>query len=158
MSELKVDTLTGKTTATTVTGPDLFKADELQGKTSAGDITVTSEGGAVTMQLQQGLVKWWVNAVQTSTPHTATDSLNIASLTDNGTGKTELGFINNMNNAHYCASGLNRDGGGYNDDFNIGVDNGGSMTTSAFEFWCHNGSIANDCGNDAMVSAVGDLA
>ncbi len=32
-------------------------ADNLTGKTSAGDITVTSEGGAATMQLQQGLAK-----------------------------------------------------------------------------------------------------
>jgi hypothetical protein len=31
--------------------------DNLTGKTSAGDITVTSEGGAATMQLQQGLAK-----------------------------------------------------------------------------------------------------
>ena len=135
----------------------ILKVDDLRGNTAAGNITITSEGGAATMQLQQGLVKFWVNAVQTST-HTANDSLNIASLTDNGTGRTELGFTNNMNNANYCASGLNRDGGGYNDDFNIGVDSGGAMSTSAFEFYCHNSSTANDCDNDAMVSAVGDLA
>ena len=34
-----------------------IKVDTLTGKTSAGDITVTSEGGAATMQLQQGLAK-----------------------------------------------------------------------------------------------------
>ena len=34
--------------------------DNLTGKTSAGDITVTSEGGAATQSLQQGLAKVWV--------------------------------------------------------------------------------------------------
>jgi hypothetical protein len=41
--------------------------DNLTGKTSAGDITVTSEGGAATMQLQQGLAKAWVNFNGTGT-------------------------------------------------------------------------------------------
>ena len=34
-----------------------IKVDTLTGKTSAGDITVTSEGGAATQSLQQGLAK-----------------------------------------------------------------------------------------------------
>jgi hypothetical protein len=32
----------------------ILKVDAMQGVTSAGDITITSEGGAATMQLQQG--------------------------------------------------------------------------------------------------------
>ena len=31
--------------------------NKLTGKTAAGDVDITSEGGAVTMQLQQGLAK-----------------------------------------------------------------------------------------------------
>ena len=31
--------------------------DNLTGKTSAGDVTITSEGGSATMQLQQGVAK-----------------------------------------------------------------------------------------------------
>ena len=36
----------------------ILKVDEMQGVTSAGDITITGEGTA-TMQLQQGLAKCW---------------------------------------------------------------------------------------------------
>ena len=35
----------------------ILKVDALQGITSAGDITVTSAGGAATQSLQQGLSK-----------------------------------------------------------------------------------------------------
>ena len=35
--------------------------DKLTGKTSAGDVTITSEGGSATMQLQQGVAKVWCN-------------------------------------------------------------------------------------------------
>jgi hypothetical protein len=97
MSEIKVDTLTGKTTATTVTGPDLFKTDELQGKTSAGDITVTSEGGAATQSLQQGLAKvWFLLEGDIGTP-VFRDSLNGSSVTDNGTGDYTAFFSNSFN-------------------------------------------------------------
>ena len=84
MSELKVDTLTGKT--------------------SAGDITVTSESGAATMQLQQGLAKAWANTNQTSTQSNR-DSFNITSITDGGLGVTTLGFVNSMDNANYSSTG-----------------------------------------------------
>ena len=35
----------------------ILKVDDLRGNTSAGDITITSEGGSATMQLQQGVLK-----------------------------------------------------------------------------------------------------
>ena len=36
------------------------KVDEMQGVTSAGDITITGEGGTGTQQLQQGQCKAWL--------------------------------------------------------------------------------------------------
>lgn len=81
MSELKVDTLTGKT--------------------SAGDITVTSEGGAATMQLQQGLAKSWINHFEGTSVN---DSLNCTSLTDNGTGYYNHSFVNAHANKYYAAT------------------------------------------------------
>ena len=83
MSEIKVDTLTGKTTA--------------------GDITVTSEGGAATMQLQQGLAKAWVNINQTST-QAIRDSLNVSSISDTGVGRTQITVTNSMSNNTYHAN------------------------------------------------------
>ena len=49
-------------------------ADNLTGKTAAGNVTVTSEGGAATFQLQQGLAKVW----QSTDVTTLNDSNNVA--------------------------------------------------------------------------------
>jgi hypothetical protein len=77
--------------------------DNLTGKTSAGDVTITSEGGAATQSLQQGLAKAWAGYNQTGTP-AVDDSLNVASLVDTATGKTFVNFSSNMNNAGYSVS------------------------------------------------------
>ena len=77
------------------------KTNKLTGTTSAGDIDVTSEGGAVTFQLQQGLAKAWNRFVGTSVP-TLLDSFNNSSATDNGLGDYTFAFTNNMNNANYA--------------------------------------------------------
>ena len=77
----------------------ILKVDEMQGVTSAGDITITGEGGSKTMQLQQGLTKAWValNASQSG----LYDSFNMSSFSDDGTGTGTFNFTNNMNNANY---------------------------------------------------------
>jgi len=75
-----------------------IKVDTLTGKTSAGDITVTSEGGAATMQLQQGLAKFWIAHDGTGTP-TAIDSFNVGSITDVGQGNYKYNFQSNFANA-----------------------------------------------------------
>ena len=54
-----------------------IKVDTLTGKTSAGDITVTSEGGAATMQLQQGLAKVWQNLDGSGTISTRDSSITL---------------------------------------------------------------------------------
>jgi hypothetical protein len=77
-----------------------LKVDELEGVTTAGSIDVTSEGGAVSTNLQQGLAKHWVNFNGTGTI-AARDSLNMSSLTDNTTAQYVVANINNMNNANY---------------------------------------------------------
>jgi hypothetical protein len=129
----------------------------MAGTILADDIQHSTAGSVGTEYVVSGSVKFWVNAVQQGTT-AINDSLNISSITDQGVGRSLISYTNNMNNINYCASGLNRDGGGYNDDFNIGLDNGGTWSTSALQFWCHNNGTANDCDNQAMVSAVGDLA
>jgi hypothetical protein len=78
--------------------------DTLTGKTVAGDITVTSEGGAATMQLQQGLAKAWINFNGTSTI-AARDSLNLSGLVDNGQGDYTVNFTNAFGTANYTVSG-----------------------------------------------------
>jgi hypothetical protein len=157
-SILKVDTLTGKTTATTVTGPDLFKTDELQGKTSAGDITVTSEGGAATMQLQQGLAKAWGSFEQGGT-HTFRDSLNFSSITDPGVGKSIFVFSNNMDNADYATTGMSgeQSGGGNR----VMGTSGSTVSPATNTFAIGNWELSNHAASDdtrLSVAVLGDLA
>ena len=77
----------------------ILKVDELRGIASAGDITITSEGGAATQSLQQGLAKSWVRV--SGAGQTVADSFNTASVTDGGSGKAAPAFTNNMSNATY---------------------------------------------------------
>ena len=55
----------------------------LTGTSTAGSIAVTGEGNSTTTNLQQGLCKVWAD---TNAGATASDSFNLASITDNGTG------------------------------------------------------------------------
>jgi len=84
----------------------LLKVDSLTGVTTAGSISVTGEGNSTTTNLQQGLCKSWVNFDGTSTP-AARDSFNHASITDNGTGDYTLAFTNSFGNVNYACSGDN---------------------------------------------------
>ena len=79
----------------------ILKVDEMQGVTAAGDITITSEGGAATQSLQQGLAKSWIDYKGTST-NAVQDSFNITSVTDNGTGDYTIIINNNMSSAEYA--------------------------------------------------------
>ena len=82
-------------------------ADNLTGKTAAGDVTVTSEGGEATFQLQQGLAKVWVNFDGTQTSITARDSFNVSGMVDDAaTGEYQIQFTNNFNNNDYAPSGF----------------------------------------------------
>jgi hypothetical protein len=75
--------------------------DNLTGKTAAGNVTITSEGGSATMQLQQGVAKAWVQYTSIGTT-AAQDSLNVTSLTDNGTGDTDANWSSVFANNDYA--------------------------------------------------------
>lgn len=97
--------------------------DNLTGKTAAGNVTITSEGGAATQSLQQGLIKAWCKWDNTGTP-TQDDSLNVSSLTDTATGRTGLNLTNYMGSQYYTASGFGSNGYSMMSDF-------GSANTSS---------------------------
>jgi len=67
--------------------------------------TVTSEGGNVTTSLQQGLAKVWTKGDGSGTVG-ITDSLNTASMTDEGTGDYTYNFTNSMGNTTYIVQGV----------------------------------------------------
>lgn len=81
----------------------IIKVNELQGRTTAGNITVTSEGGAVTMQLQQGLAKV---LEKHDASHNVDNSMNVSTLTDEGNGDTTVNYTNSTTNIHqYVVAG-----------------------------------------------------
>ena len=72
----------------------------LTGKTSAGSIVVTGEGGSTTTNLQQGLSKCWVNLIGTGTA-AINDSFNTSGITDNGTGEYTISIANDFSAVNY---------------------------------------------------------
>ena len=76
--------------------------DNLTGKTTAGNVTVTSEDGAATMHMQQGLCKTWIKYTDHDTTLTNANSLNVSSIADTDTGKVTVNFANNMSNIDFC--------------------------------------------------------
>ena len=67
-------------------------------KTSAGSIVVTGEGGSTTTNMQQGLCKVWVDGTDAAV---LSDSFNISSGTDNGTGDYTYAFSNSLSSVNY---------------------------------------------------------
>ena len=80
-----------------------LKVNKLTGVTTAVSISVTGEGNSTTTNLQQGLAKQWATHTQAST-YVLDDSFNVASLTDNGTGESSLTFTNAPANANYTVT------------------------------------------------------
>ena len=77
----------------------ILKVDTLTGVTTAGSISVTGEGNSTTTNLQQGLVKAWA---ETNNAGTAIqDSFNIASLVDTNTGQQTCNYTNDFASNDY---------------------------------------------------------
>jgi hypothetical protein len=131
-----------------------IKVDTLTGKTSAGDITVTSEGGAATMQLQQGLAKAWVNFDGTGTI-AARDSLNLSSLTDAGGGNYGITVSSAFGNSNYAATGMSQDTAF--GDF-ISINASVAPTTTVFRFYNFNNTSSVVDTARVFVTSHGDLA
>jgi hypothetical protein len=106
MSTIKVDTLqTRAGTTAAVTGAGFVATDQIRGNTAANSVTVVAEGGTVTTNLQQGLVKVWVDLDGTGTV-SIDNSFNVASVADDGTGDYTFTFSNNFANANFAGGGI----------------------------------------------------
>ena len=74
--------------------------DKLTGRATAGDVTITA-GTSATMKLQDGIAKVWCQLDGAGTAQ-VDGSLNIASLTDNGTGDYDINYTNALANTNYA--------------------------------------------------------
>ena len=119
----------------------------------ANPTTVKGEGSATT-NLQNGLVKHWVN-IDGDTP-SARDSINNASLTDNGSGNYTITRTNNFSAVNYCCQGGGNSSA--SGDGRMTTLDEATLSTSANEIF--NRSDANGVQDDAHVniSFLGDLA
>ena len=153
MSTLVLDTITGKSTATTVTigSTPVVSA-------SATSMTIRGEGSNQT-SIQQGLAKVWadVAAGGSSLP----DSFNCSSIDDDGTGEYGLNIATDMSSASYSVQTsitLNNSGSNSLRALTAESKAAGAVEIDA----CYsNGSgqaIAYDIETDASVVIHGDLA
>ena len=151
MSTIVTDTITGKSTATTVTigSTPVVSA-------SANSMTIRGEGSNQT-SIQQGLIKQWVRTSGAAV--TVADSFNTASVTDSGTGLYAPQFTTNMGNTNYAvlsSSDDKQDGGSiFVHNINDAVD----QATSGYGTSNKKFSYALADGNQNIASAaLGDLA
>ena len=98
MSTIKVDTYQ------TRGGASEIAIDKLKGVTAAGSMLVVGEGGTVTTNLQQGLVKCSLDFNGSGTI-AILDSFNITSIADNGTGLYTVTIANDFSNINYVYTG-----------------------------------------------------
>ena len=78
-----------------------LKVDTITGVTTAGSVAVTGEGNSTTTNLQQGLIKQWSSFDQRGTAYganTAGDTFNTSSHADESTANATVNLTNNMNN------------------------------------------------------------
>ena len=114
----------------------------------ANTSTYVSEGGAVTQNTVQAVAKCWCHCSQ-STP-SIDDSLNSASLTDDGTGLSTINFTNNMGNASYSAHCTHHD--------NVKNAAVGAFATSSFRLDSRNDAGSYSDQSNACGTVHGDLA
>jgi hypothetical protein len=126
----------------------ILKVDELQGITSAGDITITSEGGAATQSLQQGLVKFWMLLNGTGTIALG-DSFNLSSVTDNSTGQYFPNLTSAFVDTNYSVC---------SGDNERGVGESNYRTSSQAEVIVRNSSFSAVDANRVSATSNGDLA
>ena len=135
-----------------------LKVNTLTGVTTAGSIVVTGEGNSTTTSLQQGLAKVWVNFNGNGTI-AARDSLNVSGLTDRATGKYTTTFSAAMADTNYnCPIGATE--GGANAFNRAGGASSDATTSSFLNTWAVDGSGNPVVADTGFVSTTfhGDLA
>ena len=135
-----------------------LKVDNLTGRATAGSINVTSEGTSVTTNLQQGLLKSWIKPAADLA--SISDSFNVSSLDDDGTGDGGVHITNDMSSANYVILGLTQDGG--TSTFTRQADiTDGTQAAGTYDFEVYAISSSQDRTNtdaQAFLATAGDLA
>jgi len=148
MSEVILDTITGKSTATTITigSTPVVSA-------SANSMTIRGEGSNQT-SIQQGLCKFFSQIEGEGTISTR-DSFNQSSISDNGTGDYDFAFTTSMGNDDYAQMSNADSASGH-----IAMQySQGEQHTTGCRIFCTEIHANNSTDSDViMVTVHGDLA
>mgnify|MGYP001033195728 FL=1 len=124
-------------------------------------ITVTNikATGETASRAVSGVAAAWCNYDGTGTA-SIRDSINIASLTDNGTGSHSISFSNTMDNANYATQVTGAETGSGGDANQLGtLTRDGTYTTSIVSISGTHTNSGNSVDNQRMLVTVnGDLA
>ena len=135
-----------------------LKVDKFTGVTTAGSILVTGEGNSTTTNLQQGLAKAWFH-VDTDGA-SISDSFNISSHDDDGTGDGGIHITNDMGSANYSVLLSCDDAGSTSKIVSLELTRG----TQAAGNFDYEGAVVNSSTNRTNVDSMrfgsinGDLA
>ena len=131
-----------------------LKVDTLTGVTTAGSILVTGEGNSTTTNLQQGLAKSWASIDGTTTAQ-LNDSFNLSSCTDQAVGKQRPVFTNNMANTTYAPNSTKGTSVVHYTSSHLDQQ----YATTGYEIGTRSGSDSSFVDIDVLITTVnGDLA
>ena len=132
----------------------ILKVDTLTGVTTAGSISVTGEGNSTTTNLQQGLAKSWCDIA--ANPVAFNDSFGMSSSSDIAVGNYSVSFTNSFSNAYYAPAGNTSTSAFSTNAFTNRID-AAEKTTSLYEWSTSNGNSAYDLTFNT-ITISGDLA
>ena len=114
----------------------------------------TSEGGAVTTNIAQGLIKAWNRLDGDASTLATNDSFGISGIVDVGTGRYTSTFTNAMSNAHYSIS-ISGDIGGSGLTMGLAKGTSDASKVNTVTYNLSSGFADMD---PAMLLVAGDLA
>ena len=128
----------------------------MAGKIVADTLEHSTAGYLDTSYVVNGSAKAW-NCFNEGTGSTLRDSLNVASITDNGLSNFDTNFTNNMSNDDYSFQATNHNPSGANPQIMAGTS-ATSKTTGEFGVRCQNYSGTFSDVDGVMTTVHGDLA
>ena len=128
----------------------------MAGTIVADTLTHSTAGSIATNYVVNGSAKAWVNYDCAST--TPRDSLNVASLTDNGTGYFTTNFSNAMNNDDYCVPTSSNNINSFGTLYSLDPHTYSTTSVGCDSFEANTTTVGQLDSNHNHLSIFGDLA
>ena len=148
-SQLNVDTIVNKAGdgGVSLTQSPALTTPSLTGMSNTS--TYTSDGGAVTQNVVQGLAKVWIQSAANGT--SITDSLNVSSLGDDSAGIQTVNINNDMSNGNYAVGVSTGSAGTYS----LAIAN---VSTGSYKGYVYSGHTSDYADVNQKHVLTGDLA